>query len=216
MRYRSIDHSRVSWGRQCPVNCIKCATSTLGRRIDFVTLPGESDFMAKRVDLIASIKTTFISPGETLSSSKGKPAPRRGTYVQDEKFRTIFCKINERPCCSSLSGPWLVLDQTRRPIDHVPRFTRLLTDTTLARACILYGGRRIIQDARWRNSDVIHLQNTNSSSIAEREGLRRVLGRSWSAFDDFASKLPRRNTDNSLPGKCFASKSRNRNGIIVA
>lgn len=127
MRYRSIDHSRVSWGRQCPVNCIKCATSTLGRRIDFVTLPGESDFMAKRADLIASIKTTFISPGETLSSSKGKPAPRRGTYVHDEKFRTIFCKINERPCCSSLSGPWLVLDQTRRPIDHVPRFTRLLT-----------------------------------------------------------------------------------------
>lgn len=78
MRYRSIDHGPVSRGRQCTGNCSKCATSTSGRRIDFVTPPGESDFMAGRADLIATIKTTFISPGETLSSSKGKrAAPRR-------------------------------------------------------------------------------------------------------------------------------------------
>lgn len=138
------------------------------------------------------------------------------TYVHDEKFRTIFCKINERPCCSSLSGPWLVLDQTRRPIDHVPRALRGCWHYPRTCMYILYGGRRIIQDARWRNSDVIHLQNTNSSSIAlEREDLRRVLRRSWSAFDDFASELPRRNIDNSLPGRCFASKSENRNRIVA-
>lgn len=74
MKYRFIDHGRVSRGLQCAGDCSKCDTSTSSRRIDFVTPPGESDFMAERTDLIATIKTTFISPDETLSCAKGKRA----------------------------------------------------------------------------------------------------------------------------------------------
>jgi hypothetical protein len=40
--------------------------------------------MAGRADLIATIKTTFISPGETLSSSKGKRATPRRVCTRQE------------------------------------------------------------------------------------------------------------------------------------
>jgi len=96
MKHRSIDHtSHTSRTLQCAGNCSKCAASTSGRRIGFVTL-SESDFTAERGDLIATTKTTFISLGETLSRSKRTA----GTCTRRLKSRMIFRKINERPCCS--------------------------------------------------------------------------------------------------------------------
>lgn len=173
------------------------------RRIDFVTLTGESDFMAERADLIATIKTTFISPDETLSSSKGKRAAPWHVCTRWEIQDDILQDKRATMLHSSLSGPWLVLDQTRRPIDHVPRFTRLLTLPPHTRMYTI----------RWTsyNSGCSMKKQRRypfaKHKLAPRSPNRRVciLRRSWSAFDDFASKLPRRNTDNSLSGKCFAS-----------
>lgn len=135
-------------------------------------------------------------------------------YVHDEKFRTIFCKINERPCCTARCPypDWYWIKRGGRSI-----MSRAL------RGCWHYPRIRVCA-IRWTsyNSGCPMKKQRRypfaKHKLAPRSPNRRVciLRRSWSAFDDFASKLPRRNTDNSLSGKCFASKSGNRNGIIVA
>lgn len=102
MRYRSIDHGRVSRRRQCLGNCSKCATSTSkpknrlrysGRRIRFHGRASRS-YCDDKNDVHQPRRNTFELKRET------RRAVAR-MYVHDEKFRTIFCKINERPCCTA-------------------------------------------------------------------------------------------------------------------
>lgn len=79
MRYRSIDHGRVSRRRQCLGNCSKCATSTSepknrlrysGRRIRFHGRTSRS-YCDDKNDVHQPRRNTFELKRET----------RRGTYV---------------------------------------------------------------------------------------------------------------------------------------
>lgn len=135
MRYRSIDHGCISRGRQCPGNCSKCAISTSGRRIDFVTLPGESDFMAERADLIATIKTMFISSGETLSSSKGKRAAPWHVCTRREIQDDIL--QDKRATMLQLAVQTLIGIGSNEAADRSCPALYEAVDTTLARVCIL-------------------------------------------------------------------------------